>query len=239
MKMQKVGISQEICQKIFQGASIAQLIGDEDDFIIQTVKAIWKDVLKLQTIDIDRSFFELGGDSLSAIRVATKMEKAGIPRNVCQEIFKGLSLREVVKRHTANSSQVSSQKQTITPMACASRALNVVRGLLIMINIAAHWAPGIVARLPNVFADYNRYLAVFYSSGTPGFAIVFGAGVGFFFLPRYLIDPKSLTSLMLRNALILAVGISCLALIRVLATWLDGQPVDLMVGLGHYIWGQF
>jgi len=228
VKMQKVGIPQEACQKIFQGASIIELSGDSDEPLLQQVTDIWEDVLKLPEIDIDRSFFDLGGDSLSAIRVATKMEKAGIPKQLCQEIFAGLTLREVVAKHSQAKGNTT-QKHKITPLACASRALNIVRGLLIMVNILAHWAPGIVARMPQVFTDYNRYLAVFYSSGTPGFAVVFGAGVGFFFLPRYLANPGSLTALMLRNALILGVGITCLMLLRITSRWLSGMLIDALL----------
>ena len=59
--------------------------------------------------------------------------------------------------------------------------------------IAGHWMPGVVERLPDVFATYNKLLSVFYSAGTPGFAIIFGVGIGFAYLPRYLRNPASVT----------------------------------------------
>ncbi len=44
--------------------------------IEQIIARIWAEVLKLEKVDIDENFFDLGGDSLDIIRINTKIKKA-------------------------------------------------------------------------------------------------------------------------------------------------------------------
>lgn len=200
----------------------------------QQIISVWEDTLNISPVSPHDNFFELGGDSLSAIRVTIAMERAGLDRAVCREIFKGLSIRQLVTKTEAgdDSSGVVSEASELSK---ASQALNIVRGLLVLLNIAAHWMPGVVERAPAIVADCNRYLAPVYSSGTPGFAVIFGAGIGFYLYPRFEKSPTSITPLIARNALILALGIAALAGTRVLETLALGVELTPVLA-SNFFW---
>ncbi|WP_226664667.1 phosphopantetheine-binding protein [Microbulbifer aggregans] len=260
LRMEKAGVPKETCKKIFQGFTIKQIVsqteGRDAPSDLREVSAqdtstqphvmetqlieIWQDALKIDNIGLDDNFFDLGGDSLSAIRVTIRMEAAGLERTTCRKIFEGMSIRQILdtdpefanKRNSytsespknstatppANDSKAVSpeiSENFRTPMASASLALNAMRGLLVLMNIAAHWVPGVIDRLPALAGQLNRYLAPVYSSGTPGFAIVFGAGIGFFMLPRFDKNRRSVDKLAIRNVLLLIAGMTALALVRV------------------------
>ena len=122
----------------------------------------------------------------------------------------------------------ASEPDAQTPLAAASQSLNIVRGILVLLNVAAHWMPGVVARLPGFVSELNKYFATLYSSGTPGFAVVYGAGIGFFILPRYLKDPSSVLSVLKRNLLILGIGIFCLSTVRMISLLVVGEEITGM-----------
>lgn len=221
----------------------SELRTNQSDDLTRKLVDIWEDVLNIRPISVDDSFFDLGGDSLSVIRVSVGMEKAGIDKEICRKIFEGHSISQIVsasrdRAYAKSASEVDypaledSIKQplggTKTPVAAASQSINIVRGLLVLANIAAHWGEALVLRLPAVFIEINMYFSVFYSSGTPGFAIVFGVGIGFFFLPRFLKDPSSVAGVLRRNATLLGAGILCLALLKVAAGWVNGVSVTGM-----------
>jgi phthiocerol/phenolphthiocerol synthesis type-I polyketide synthase E len=45
---------------------------------LDTLRAIWEEVLEVDVTDIDADFFDLGGDSLLAILVANRAIESGI-----------------------------------------------------------------------------------------------------------------------------------------------------------------
>ncbi|BCD97453.1 AMP-binding protein [Marinagarivorans cellulosilyticus] len=224
-KIKRKVISAEYKKQIKQSSKAAVIGGDADDLKAQII-AIWQQVLGLDCVSPADSFFDLGGDSLSAIRVSMAMEKAGISRDVSRKIFQGLSIEQIVEHHAGEQSGPKSTDNT--PLANGSQAINIVRGVLVLLNIAAHWMPGVIARLPPWAATFNQYLAPLYSSGTPGFSVVFGAGIGYFMFPRYLNSPKSVVSLALRNAAILSVGILCLGALRTLNKLSQGEALSAL-----------
>lgn len=259
VRMEAAGIPKETCRKIFEGHSIRDIVGSND--VVpensstptqhQNVKsaeliAIWQDVLKVDNVTEDDSFFDLGGDSLSAIRVVVRMEAAGIPKETCRKIFEGHSIQNIVSTQISHAPDKNSfadnepAPQNIdianptlsaveplkrTRISSANLSLNVVRGFLVLMNIAAHWMPGIVARLPAFAAQLNTYFAPLYSSGTPGFAMVFGAGLSFFVLPRFNKSKASVNKLCKRNALLLGTGMSCLAAVVIAVSYFSGADI--------------
>ena len=89
--------------------------------------------------------------------------------------------------------------------------------------------PGVVERLP-ALVDLNAVFSPLYSAGTPGFAVIFGLGIGFSYLPRFLRSRRSIRSLIVRNAAVLGVGIVALAAVRIAGTLAAGvamSPVDV------------
>jgi acyl-coenzyme A synthetase/AMP-(fatty) acid ligase len=186
----------------------------------ESITAIWQEVLNIDEVSVHDSFFDLGGDSLSAIRVSLKMESIGLSRELCRKVFEGKSIYEIVTQQrdesqTRDSIQYTdNQSKTITTrteLANASLTLNFIRGVFVLLNIFAHWSGGLFARLPEFLLPINKYLSPLFSSGTPGFAIIFGAGIGFFIYSRFKIEPDSVRKLAIRNALIIATGLILLA----------------------------
>ncbi len=200
--------------------------GHEDPRIAELV-SLWEEVLQIRPVSPHDSFFDLGGDSLSAINVAIRMEKSGIPREVSRQIFEGVTIAQIV-----DSSADSMEKQ---PLAATSQSIDAVRGMLALFVVASHWMPGVVERIPGI-ADANKLLSFFYSGGTPGFAVVFGLGVGFAYLPRFMRSRESVNSLVIRNALLLLAGIVVLAAVRITGDLLGDQPMR-PVDYSNAFWG--
>ena len=195
---------------------------------VQKIIAIWKDVLKVNQIGINDRFFDLGGDSLSAISAVMRMEQAGLPQALCQQILQGRSIAEIT-----NSGRNVAPK---TSMAVAGQAVDLVRGVLALIVVASHWVEGAMERLPRFMADWNAFFSPLYSAGTPGFAVVFGVGLGFYSLPAYLRDEDSVRATTLRNAFLLGAGILALSLIKIAAGYARGEPLNGM-HISNSLWG--
>lgn len=275
MKMEKAGLDSEVSRLVFQGKTIVEILGlceenevanSGDNGLIKDLITIWEEVLKVSPVSVHDSFFDLGGDSLSAITATLKMEKAGIPKDICKYIFEGRSIAQIVDLSAGGSGEV--HKKTVepemiyakseasleegsdteelsrTPLASLSRTLDIVRAVLVLFNIMAHWIHGLLARLPFSLDQANQYLSFFYSSGTPGFAMVFGMGVGAFMLPRYIRNAESVMGTVYRNAWLLAAGILCLSLVRICAdfvneggmSWMDFSNSFFSV-LTYYFYG--
>lgn len=229
--------------------SVGQTVNEQENSeLANRIKIIWTEALGAENISIHESFFDLGGDSLSAIRVMIKMQSAGISREVCQRIFEGKTIAELVAFDEANikvgsdsnglprnptaTESTSNSIARRTPLATASLSINIVRGLFVLLNIASHWMPAVVARLPPIFQDFNRYLSPLYSSGTPGFVLVFGMGMGFFLEPIYRKNKKAVFKLVIRNASILGVGLIFMSIVRTAADYTGGEDfaASLLVG---------
>ena len=229
IRMEKSGIPKSVSRQIFEGKTIAQIVQSsaadgsadvQNDPRVKELIALWEEVLQISPVSPHDSFFDLGGDSLSAINVAMRMEKIGVPKDVSRQIFEGKTIAQI-----ADTSRASTQKE---PIAEASRAIDAVRGMLALFVVASHWMPGVVERIPGI-ADLNQLFSFFYSAGTPGFAIIFGLGVGYAYLPRFQRSRQSVNSLVLRNASLLIAGVVFLAAVRIAGNMLSGKlmaPVD-------------
>lgn len=146
------------------------------------IVAIWEDVLGIRPVSIHTSFFDLGGDSLSSLKMMLKLEKAGIPRKTAQAFFEGKTIADITgggKERTVENGQTASTEQH--RLAYTSDAINATRGLMVLWLVAIHWLPGVWKRLPEIFSGMDTLLNPAYRLGTPGFAIVFGLNVGFYF----------------------------------------------------------
>ena len=235
VKMEKMGFSKAVCQEIFRGKTIAEIANAEQgesgsgETTAQLV-SLWEETLKIKPVSEHDSFFDLGGDSLSAIRLTVKMEKMGFSKELCQEVFRGRTIAEIAGM---NANKGSKEKKSI--LSGASKAIDIVRGVLVLLVVASHWVPGVVERLPEVVSEYNRYLAPLYSAGTPGFAMIFGLGIGFFVLGRYQKHPDSIRPLVILNASLLGGGVFLMALIGYLELLLSGKPYTA-VTISNLFW---
>ncbi len=148
----------------------------------QKLVGIWEDVLGIRPVSIHMSFFDLGGDSLSSLKLMMKIEKAGLPRKIAQAFFEGKTIAEITREESHEPAAEKEEKgSTRNLLSSTSDAINATRGTLALWLLAIHWLPGVWKRMPAAFSDMDTLLTPAYRLGTPGFAIVFGLGVGFYF----------------------------------------------------------
>ena len=165
--------------------------------------AIWREILGVSDIGPDDSFFDVGGDSLSAVTVALKAEQAGLPADVLHRMFEGHSLRQI-------AAGISGDRPAATPAtrrAQVSNAINATRGILVLMVIGAHWLPFLYDRMGEAGASLRHWLGPVFHIGTPGFAIVFGLGLAFFYRPLMERSPGSFRKKLGSNTKLLAAGV--------------------------------
>ena len=159
----------------------------------ERIAEVWRSVLGPVRLDPDSTFYDVGGDSLGAMQIGLAMETRFSPA-VVQATIRGLTLREIAGRLSEEGRSSADQKPgkeiaDLPPKAVESWALNITRGVMVISVLASHWAPGVWKRIAPQLS--NDPLSIFYTMGTPGFAIVFGIGVGYLMLPGYRDNKKS------------------------------------------------
>ena len=152
------------------------------------IAAIWKTALKVDAVKASDSFFDMGGDSLSAINVIVRMEQMGVDPAVARQIFEGRTVAEIAATLEPGFIDDGAPPEKAAAARTAD-SLNVVRGLMVVALIAGHWLPFILERLPETDTLY-RLTNPFLRLGTPGFAIVYGLGLGFYQYPLFLSNRK-------------------------------------------------
>ena len=179
-------------------ATAANPVGTEAE-----LAAIWRDILGVSDISPDDNFFDVGGDSLSAVTVALRAEQAGLPADVLHRMFEGHSLREI-------AAGISGGRPVATPAtrrAQVSNSINATRGILVLMVIGAHWLPFIYDRMGETGATVRHWLGPVFHIGTPGFAIIFGLGLAFFYRPLMERSPASFRKKLASNTKLLAAGV--------------------------------
>jgi amino acid adenylation domain-containing protein len=166
---------------------------------------IWKNVLGHTRVTVNDSFVELGGDSLSAISALVRMQRLGIPDSVARGIFQGLTIRQIVAK--AGGTGDPSTAIAFVPKARINLLVNVVRGVLVAILVTSHWFEGLLNRLPEGIRGIHDLLLPVFNIGTPGFALVFGLGLGYIYFPKSLTEPAQTARSLRIGVLFVALGI--------------------------------
>lgn len=175
---------------------------------------IWMDILETEDINIDSNFYELGGDSISAISALIEMERNGVPSEISKGMLQGLSIREIAVQFEPDNTIVATGHQIRSPAIHYSMVINNVRGLMVLMVIFAHWHQGIIQRLPLENPKIlTQLFAPLLAMGTPGFAIIYGVGAGFSLFPIYKTDRHRLKAILKKTSILLASGITLLAAI--------------------------
>ncbi|HWI87034.1 MAG TPA: AMP-binding protein [Sphingomonas sp.] len=187
------------------------------------IAAIWRDALGGTTISRDSNFFDMGGDSLSAITVMLRMERAGISKAITQQIFEGRTIAEIA----ANIDGIGSgEPQAPVRRAETSDAITMTRGIFVLLVIISHWLPALIQRLGDGWTEFAATISPIFRAGTPGFAMIFGLGLGFFNLSMVTRSPERLRSNIRTNVLILATGVLALAAIRFVEALLSTRGLE-------------
>lgn len=152
----------------------------------QVLASLWAKILGPDcVISPEDSFLDIGGDSLSTLQIVMKMEKMGYRYESIQAMLRGRPLSYVAKANLGGDTSClrDIQLEKLPKETVVTWSLNALRGLLVSIVVLGHWGPGLWKRLfgENSF-KVDEFLTPVYRMGTPGFAIIFGIGVGYYFV---------------------------------------------------------
>jgi len=67
----------------------------DDDTLADTIREVWAGVLGTP-VGVDDDFFELGGNSLYAVRISAAMRASGLPAIKLRQLFRYPTVRAVV-----------------------------------------------------------------------------------------------------------------------------------------------
>ena len=70
--------------------------------LLEQLKIIWEEILETNEINISDNFFDLGGDSFSALEISLKSKEIGISLSV-GKIFELQTIEKIVKTMDQNS----------------------------------------------------------------------------------------------------------------------------------------
>lgn len=184
--------------------------------------AVWARVVGEARFAPEAGFYDLGGDSLSSVQIGLVMEAERLPRPVIRATMEGRSLREAAALMAADPA--AAQAGALPEAALRSWAITMTRAVMALSVILSHWGPGVFERL-GIGRQAESVLALFYRMGTPGFAAVFGIGIGYFMLPDFARRRGSVLRRLGRSFQLVLVGLAMLAAIRLANLVLRGQPV--------------
>lgn len=171
------------------------------------IAALWQEALGVERVTRNDTFFDLGGDSLSAVSVTLRAEQLGLPPELTQHMFAGATVAEIA----AGLDHGKVHETKPHPHAIRADALNATRGVLALAIIASHWGPYFAERLGEPGRLLWRSLSPLLRIGTPGFAVVFGMGLGLFYLKQLESGRHRLRERVRSNTILLASGVGMIA----------------------------
>lgn len=260
-QMESLGIEHKLAREILNGRTIAEIAGspeivlpnitsrsnkqkmthqtlvegdialskDTEKLVVEII-AIWKEVLALDFVATSDNFYDVGGDSLTAQTAMLKMEAAGMTTAQVRGLLEGRTIRELAQvaleemgeadnlypnetePKTLLETSVSVQRKPI--IGHMVNSVHGARGFLALWVVTVHWLPGALSRLFENGMDLYRALWPLWKFGTPGFALVFGVGVGLLSLHQYQNRPQVFVANNSKKLLMLSGGILVLAAVR-------------------------
>lgn len=190
------------------------------------VQSIWQQVLNIKNIDVDSNYYQLGGDSLSAISAVIEMDQLGdVPSSLSKGMLQGLTIREIANQLIAVERVENYKHKIRSPEVKAGITINIIRGFLVLCVILAHWSDGILERLPESISNLSPYFAPIFSIGTPGFSLIYGVGAGYSLFSIYQSDPLRLKRLLHKTVVLLSWGILALAVVHFVTTLILSSEV--------------
>lgn len=184
--------------------------------------ALWAEILGLPQVSIDDSFLDLGGDSLTAIRALTRMRRMGVPEDVARGIFQGRTIAELSDDNAAPHVATRAPRGT----ARVTLLINLLRGLLVVTLVLDHWRAGLFKRLPTFGLELGDAFEPLFHLPTPGFAFVFGIGLGHSHYATYLRNQDASRKLLRGGAAVLGIATLFMALSRNLGVVARALPLD-------------
>ena len=210
--------------------------------------AIWARVVGQAQFTPDAGFYDLGGDSLSSVQIGLVMESEGLPRPVIRATMEGRSLREAAAflapagdaDGDADGAQPGASSGVLPEAALRSWSITMIRAVMALSVLLSHWGPGVFERL-GIGRQAEYVLSLFYRMGTPGFAAVFGIGIGYFMLPDFARRRASVLSRLQRSFFLVLLGLTLLAAIHLANDALADRPAGNMqisgLDIAHAFYG--
>ncbi|MFC3169440.1 AMP-binding protein [Paracoccus fontiphilus] len=184
---------------------------------------IWARVVGEARFIPEASFHELGGDSLSSVQIGLVMEAERLPRPVIRATLEGRSLREAAA--LMDGLPVSRDAANLPDATRRSWAVTMTRAVVALSVVLSHWGPGFFGRL-GIADAAEAVLAPFYRMGTPGFAAVFGIGIGTFMLPGFAEKRASVLRRLNGSFRLVLLGLAVLGAIQLADLLARGQTID-------------
>ncbi len=145
----------------------------------------WQSVVGAIPIASGDTFYDVGGDSLSTIQIGIAME-GSFSRAAIRATLEGRTLSDIA----SVEEELEAEGGDTTPIRKLPRrtteswAINATRGIMVLAVLGSHWSEGLFQRIGGA-AIVEQLFAFFFRMGTPGFALVFGLGMGFFMLSGF------------------------------------------------------
>ncbi|WP_108810006.1 AMP-binding protein [Sphingorhabdus sp. Alg231-15] len=221
-KIQRKTITERYSESaVYEGMRSTSLADDFEKMspTEQKIANIWREALGVENVKRDDNFFDIGGDSLSAINLMLRAEQAGLSKDMMGHIFDGHSVGEIARLmdHSAEDAPDTETGVASNPkrgaLAEISDALNSARGILVLLVIAAHWMPFFFDRMGAWKDTAYLWTHIPFRLGTPGFAMVFGMGLGLLYMTVLEKSPNRMQTKLRSNTIILAIGVGLNALV--------------------------
>jgi len=199
--------------------------------------ALWRTALGREDVDPDKSFYDVGGDSLSAISLALAMERAGFDPDTSRLILEGQTINEIAGPGAAGQVPLQEEveslslagpipepvRTSINPVASLSDGLNLVKGWLIICMITSHWLPVYLQKANLRDSLFHKALQPFLSMGSPTLSYCFGIGASVFFARQYRASRASFRRSVGFGSAMLLFGLLAGAALEVVSRVADGR----------------
>jgi hypothetical protein len=196
----------------------------------EQILGVWRQALGRADVSVDDSFYDIGGDSLSAVTVALDLERAGLAPVLAHGVFDGKTIRELARDHSALGAEAAGESKIApaakTEVAVFSEASNFMKGIVLLCMIASHWMPPYLGKIGLDTGPVAEFLALFFSLGTPTLAYMFGMGVAVFHARQYQKSRPSFDrNIQIATALLL-VGVVVNGALEIAAEFSAGGSID-------------
>lgn len=247
--MVAIGVPEKIANGVLDGLSIREIVDqvrmaqndDPSSAFEEKILSIWRNALGRDDVSVDESFYDIGGDSLSAVTVALNLEKAGLDPKIAQGIFDGRTIRELCRELSATADEEPRRDAVIirkSEIAMFSEASNFMKGVVLLCMIGSHWFPPFQERFDIYYGPFGRSLAMLYSLGSPTLAFMFGLGVSVFQARQYQKSRKSFNRNYRIALILLAAGVALNGLTELLIALIDSRAISAE-GIGSMFYGPF
>lgn len=188
------------------------------------LQKIWAEVLGIEDVSVHDSFYDLGGDSLSALSLVMSLERHGLEAETARGIYDGKTIADLVglPARIQAPADATPQEPPERSWAQTMNAVHAARGVLALWVVIIHWLPGVLERVAPTQTWIYDALTPLWRLGTPGFALVFGIGMGALRLPQYEASPSRYAATARFNTRMLVLGVGLIAAFKLGRVWSEG-----------------